>query len=59
MPRNNSTPPDCELVDLRFVGGHIVRSVDPKKYRWESWKERGRPDLDPDAWDIRDFNVVK
>lgn len=59
MPRNNGEQPTAELVDLKFRNGHIVRSTPPEKWRWESWAQRGRPDLDPHPFDIEMFNIVK
>ncbi|HEX8553185.1 MAG TPA: hypothetical protein VF695_00625 [Sphingomonas sp.] len=34
MPTNLGTPPDAEIVDIRFRNGAVVRGVSPAKWRW-------------------------
>jgi len=52
MPSNRGFPPKAEFVDLKLRNGHIVRSVEPKKWRWRPW-DWGESDWDIVEWKRR------
>lgn len=52
MPANTGRIPKAEFVDLKLRNGHIVRNVDPAKWRWKPW-DWGESDWDIVEWQIR------
>lgn len=54
--RNDGERPLCELADLKFRNGQIVRAVDPRKYRWSIGDHRYPPDY---GFDIVAYQVAK
>lgn len=39
MPENTGRMPRHDKVDVILRCGHIVRGVDPTKWRWKPWPE--------------------